>query len=171
MTERNLTAARSDSTRRALTLLEVVAATLIVGILSVATLNSLGAAMRAAESTGNRAVALGLASELMSEILAQDYREPVSAASFGPESGEDAETRIDFDDVDDYHELDEQPPRAADGTEMLHRDQLRRRVEVSYINPTTLQPIAVDQGAKRIRVTVEYEGRILAELIAVKTNH
>ena len=54
--------------------------TLIVGLMTVASLHTLGAATRSSMSTGDRAVALGLADDLMAEILAAPY-----------------------DDLDDYH--------------------------------------------------------------------
>jgi MSHA pilin protein MshD len=96
---------------RGLSLIEVVAATLIVGMMSVAALNSLGAATSSAESIGNRAVGLGLAEDLMSEILQLPYRDPNSTPEMGPEDDEDTETRQEFDDVDDYHDWSEQPPQ------------------------------------------------------------
>ena len=60
-----------------LSLIEVVASTMIVSMMAVATLNGLGAATKSAESIGNRAIAVGLADELMSEIVQQPYSDPV----------------------------------------------------------------------------------------------
>src|SRR2546423_1503074 len=88
---------------RALTLVEVVASTMIVGLMAVAALNALGAATKSANSIGNRAVAAGLADELMSEIMMQSYSDPDGSAVFGHESGEATSPRSAFDDVDDYN--------------------------------------------------------------------
>jgi hypothetical protein len=79
--------------------------------MTVAALNSLGVATRSAESIGNRAVALGLADDLMSEILQLPYSDPDSTPTMGAETGETTGTRYAFDDVDDYHGWSEQPPQ------------------------------------------------------------
>lgn len=155
-----------------LSLIEVVAATLIVGMMSVAALNSLGSAMRSAESTGNRAIAQALADQLMSEILLQHYKEPTQTAQFGPEASESDGTRSQFDDVDDYHLLSEQPPADRDGTEHANRDDWSRSVTVEFVSSLDIsEAAATDQGAKRIRVTVEHDGKLLADQSAVKTQH
>jgi MSHA pilin protein MshD len=162
--------------RRALSLIEVVASTMIVGLLAVAALNSLGAATRSSESIGNRAVAIGLADELMSEILQAEYSEPSGAAGLGPDSGEIGGPRSVFDDVDDYDGWDQSPPRYRDGTQMPDRDDWRHRVEVDYVLPDDSTQTAVsDQGAKRIHVFIEYRDKVLGdkvlvEQIAVRTN-
>src|SRR3954452_16140107 len=92
-----------STTRHGLTLIEVVASTMIVGLMAVAALNALGAATKSSNSIGNRAVAAGLADELMSEIMMQPYSDPDGAAIFGNESGESTSPRSAFDDVDDYN--------------------------------------------------------------------
>src|SRR6185295_8317304 len=65
-----------------LTLIEVVAATMIVSLMAVAALNALGAATKSANSIGNRAVAAGMADELLSEIMMQSYSDPNGSAIF-----------------------------------------------------------------------------------------
>jgi prepilin-type N-terminal cleavage/methylation domain-containing protein len=157
--------------RRGLSLIEVVASTMIVGLMSVAALNSLGAATRSSESIGNRAVALGLADELMSEILQAPYKDPTQAPVFGLESGEPAGPRSAFDDVDDYDGWDQSPPQYRDGTVMPDRADWRHRVQVNFVAPgNTIQIAGSDQGAKRIRVTIQYRDQVLAEQIAVRTD-
>lgn len=157
--------------RRALSLIEVVASTMIVGLMTVAALNSLGAATRSSESIGNRAIAMTLADELMAEILQQPYEEPTQSVSFGRESGEAATPRSEFDDVDDYNGWSQSPPQYRDGTPIPERALWRHQVEVTRVSPTNLsQTLATDQGAKLVRVTVEFDGRVLAESVAVRTN-
>jgi type II secretory pathway pseudopilin PulG len=159
--------------RSALTLIEVVAATMIVSLMAVAALNALGAATRSAESIGNRAVALGLADDLMSEILPLAYRDPDDSPTFGPEGAESAGPRTKFDDVDDYHGWNQLPPQYRDGTAIPNRTDWRRRVEVSYVqrdNPPLGTAGNVDQGVKRVRVIVEFRGDVLAEQIALRTD-
>ena len=113
---------------RGLSLIEVVASTLIVGVMAVAALNSLGAATRSSNSIGNRAVALGLADELMSEILQAAYREPDGAAGMGADTGETSGPCSVFDDVDDYQGWNKSPPQYRDGTTMPDRADWRHRV-------------------------------------------
>ena len=158
--------------RTALTLVEVVVSTLIVGVMTVAALNALGAATRSGMSARNRAIAQGMADQLMAETLAVAYSDPDGAADFGLESGE-AAPRINFDDVDDFNGWNCQPPQYSDGTVMADRDDFRQRVTVQRAVPTNVVQApsgSTDSGAKRIVVTIEYEGTELAEQIVVRTD-
>src|SRR5687767_9398119 len=73
---RHIMFSQSKQIRTALSLIEVIASTMIVGMMAVATLNALGAATKSSDSIGNRAIAAGLADELMSEIVQQPYSDP-----------------------------------------------------------------------------------------------
>src|SRR6476620_7231059 len=147
---------------RGLTLIEVVAATMIVGLMAVAALNALAAATKSSNSIGNRAVAAGLADELMSEIMMQSYSDPDGSPVFGHESGESTNVRSAFDDVDDGWNAS--PPQYRDGTTIPDRTDWRQRVTVTYVTPTNPTTIsATDQGAKRIHVTIEYQNVVLAD--------
>lgn len=160
--------------RAALTLFEVVASTMIVGMMAVAALNSLGAATRSAESIGNRAVALGLADELLAEIVQTAYSDPTQSPVLGVESGESsAGPRSAFDDVDDYNGWNQSPPKYRDGTTIPDRVNWRHRVQVMYVQPANLTLGTAgntDQGAKRIKVTIEFNNTVLAEQFAIRTN-
>jgi type II secretory pathway pseudopilin PulG len=156
---------------RGLSLIEVVASTMIVGMMSVAALNSLGAATKSSQSIGNRAVALGLADELMSEILQQNYDEPTQTVAFGRESGESVTVRSTYDDIDDYSGWNQSPPRYRDGSLMPNRTGWRHRVTVARVSPNDpSQVVVTDQGAKLIIVTVEYDGVAVEEQYAVRTD-
>jgi hypothetical protein len=144
---------------------------MIVGMMTVVALNSLGAATRSAESIGNRAVALALADELMAEIVQRPYLDPTQSAVFGRESGEAATPRSGFDDVDDYDNWNQSPPQYRDGTVIPDRTRWRHRVEVRWVTPSNPSlASATDQGAKRIRVLIEYDDEVLAEQIAIRTS-
>jgi type II secretory pathway pseudopilin PulG len=157
--------------RGGLSLIEVVASTMIVGLMAVAALNSLGAATRSSESIGNRAVALGLANELMAEIMQSAYSEPSGGSSLGPDGGESSGPRSAFDDVDDYHDWNKSPPQNRDGTTMPDRTEWRHRVVVTRVVPDDpTQTTSSEQGAKRICVTIEYRNQTIAEMVAVSTN-
>jgi hypothetical protein len=157
--------------RYGLSMVEVVASTMIVGLMAVAALNGLGAATRSAMSTGDRAVAHGLADELMAEILQAAYRDPQGGTVFGREAGEPVGPRAAFDDVDDYDGWNRSPPQYQDGTVMPARADWRHRVQISYVDPENPSlAIGSDQGVKRIHVAIEYRGQVLAEQTAVRAD-
>ena len=154
-----------------LTLIEVIASTMIVGLMAVATLNGLAAATKSANSIGNRAVAAGLADELMSEIMMQSYSDPDGAAVFGRESGESASPRSAFDDIDDYNGWNVSPPQYRDGTTIPDRTNWRQRVTVTRVVPATPSvSSATEQGAKQIRVRIELQNVVLADQITVRSD-
>jgi type II secretory pathway pseudopilin PulG len=154
-----------------LTLTEVVVSTMIVGMMTVAALNGLGSATRSSELSGNRGIALGLADSLQAEILATAYSDPNGAPTFGLEPGE-AAPRVNFDDVDDFNGWNQMPPKAADGTTIPDRANFRQRVTVDRVVPATPTQTTpgTDLGVKRIRVTIECDGVVLAEHTAIVTN-
>jgi len=157
--------------RRGLTLIEVVASTMIVSMMAVAALNALAAATKSSNSIGNRAVAAGLADELMSEILMQSYSDPDGSPVFGHEFGESTTVRSAFDDVDDYDGWNASPPQYRDGTVIPDRSDWRQRVSVVYVAPANpTQTVNSDQGAKLIHVTIEYLGQVLADQYAVRSD-
>jgi type II secretory pathway pseudopilin PulG len=157
--------------RCGLSLIEVVASTMIVGMMAVAALNSLGAATKSSQSIGNRAIALGLADELMAEILQAAYADPNQTPVFGRETGETAGLRTSFDDVDDYDGYNQSPPKYRDGTTMPDRANWRHRVRVRRVLPADpTQNSGTDQGAKRIDVEIEYNNEVAASQSAVRTN-
>jgi hypothetical protein len=158
--------------RPALTLVEVVVSTLIVGLMTVAALDGLGAATRSSEWSGNQAIAQGLADDLMAEVLVAAYSDPNGSAVFGLETGE-AAPRVNFDDVDDFNGWNEKPPKAADGSTMSDRADWRHRVTVQRVvptNPTQATSGSTDQGAKRVCVTIEYEDVVLVQQYAICTD-
>jgi type II secretory pathway pseudopilin PulG len=158
--------------RPALTLIEVVVSTLIVGLMTVAALDGLGSTTRSSELAGNRGIALGLADDLLAEILVTAYSDPSGSAVFGLESGE-AAPRVNFDDVDDFNGWNQKPPKAADGSTIADRAGYRQRVTILRVvptNPTQATPSNAEQGAKRICVTIEYDDVVLAEQYAVRTD-
>lgn len=155
----------------ALSLVEVAASTFIISLIVVAALNSIGAANWSSHSIGNRAVAVGLADELMSEIVQAAYQDPNQTPKFGREPGESNGLRSDYDDVDDYANWSKKPPVYRDGTDVPDLADWRQRVDVDYVRPDDLtQVIKDDLGVKRIHVRIEYRDETLAEQYAFRTN-
>ena len=144
---------------------------MIVGMMAVATLNALGAATKSSDTIGNRAIASGLADELMSEISQQPYSDPDGSTGFGREGGESASPRSAFDDVDDYDTWTASPPQYRDGTTIPDRTNWRQSVVITRVVPTNpSQTSGTEQGAKRIRVTIEFKSQVLADQTAFRTN-
>ena len=162
-----------SSGRRALTLVEVVASTMIVGMMAVLALGSLGAAVRSGQSAGDQAIAQSLASDMLAEIVETAYSDPDEDPDFGPEAAEDSGTRSDFDDVDDYDGWSSQPPQYRDGTDIPNREDWRRLVTVEFVQPNSPNLPTVgsaDMGAKRITVTVQYQDEDVVEQSVVRTD-
>jgi len=157
--------------RNAFTMIEVVMATLLVGLLLVAAMNTLGAATRGQLTNGERGRASLLAGDLMAEILTQAYRDPEGGVGIGPDTGEGTTTRADFDDVDDYDGWTRSPPEDANGAALVSGSGLTRSVTVDCVSATNLtQVVSFNAGAKRIIVTVQGGGATLATLTAVVTD-
>ena len=157
--------------RRASTLVELLVATMITGVLLLAAMQTVGGSVRAGMSSADRSLGLWLAQELMSEILVADYAEPDDVPTLGPEPSEIDGTRAAFDDVDDYHNWDASPPQNRDGSEIPDRNGWQRTVVVEYVNAHDLTTVvAADQGVKRVRVTVIRNGTTLAQLTSVRTD-
>ncbi len=158
--------------RGGLSLLEVTFATMIVGGLMVAALQTVGAATRSARTNANQAIGQLLAQDLLAEILDSRYIEPVELPIvFGPESTETSGTRTGFDDVDDYDGWVASPPQSKDGTPLSERTSWRREVVVRYVKRNDLStPTAADDGLKEITVSVSFDNRLMAQRIAIRAN-
>jgi Tfp pilus assembly protein PilV len=125
-----------------LTLVEVVFSTLIVAVMTVVALNALGAATRSSVTAANRAIALGLADDLMAEVLANSYSGLAAYANWSEDLTGDREGWT--------------------------RNVAVQRVVPGSLTQETAG--ATDLGAKRVRVFIEFEGIVLAEQIAVCTD-
>jgi prepilin-type N-terminal cleavage/methylation domain-containing protein len=138
---------------RGFTLVESLICVVIVGVMLVAALRAVGASNSSQLRTANRAVGSMLAQALMDEIMLQAYENSTSP-TFGPESGESA--RANFNDVDDYNNWNESPPKNLDATTMSNMTGWSRSVAVAWVsssNPN--QPSSTETGVKRMVVTVK----------------
>ena len=159
------------SRRRGLSLLEVSVSALLVGVLLVGALRCAGSAISGQLANSQQSRAQHLAQDLLAEVMMKAYEEPNATGVFGPETGEvNGMSRLLFDDVDDYHNWNQSPPVAADGTSMPGNSRWRRLVTVSYLEANDLTRVATaDQGVKRITVSVSYGSRNLATVDAIVT--
>ena len=153
-----LTAARSLlRSRGGLTLVEVSISTLIVGMLMVASLQSVANVGRTWTATNQLVDGQGLAQELIREILAQGYTDPTdpNATTWGPEGSES--NRATFNDLDDYSGWTESPVKNAAGTALTGYTGWTRSVVVQLLNKndySVLSAGSVDQGLRAVTVTV-----------------
>ena len=143
---------RPTGRARGFSLVEAMVSAGIVGVMLVASVNLLSSAARTRVADGNRRTGGLLAQQLMSEILAQPYKDeqPLNLL-FGPELGEGL--RTDYDDVDDYKDFQEKPPRDHNGLPIAGYELWKRKVKVTWVLPDTLSQSLLDTGLVRIEVT------------------
>lgn len=143
------------ASRAGLGLAEVIVATLVVGLMLVAALETVGAVFRTQQLNAERLTGPNLALELMTEILARSYEDPeVDNTDIGNTEDASATTRADFDDVDDYHGWEEVSVMNNDGSPNVAFADWQRHVMVQWVKPSTGEPADQDLGLKRITVTV-----------------
>jgi MSHA pilin protein MshD len=161
------------SLMKAFTLVEAVIAIVIISVMLVAALNTVGAARLSQQKTSQVSRGQMLAEALMSEILAQRYKEDISSTTLGPDSGESTGIRVDFDDVDDYDQWSAQPPEEKDGTQIPNLEQWTRAVTVDWVEAEDFDEIeSSDSGVKLITVTVvNPNGITVAQLTAIRSDH
>lgn len=141
---------------RAVSLLEIVVATMITGAMLVASLNSVGAVFQTHQVNSSRLTGPGLAHELMAEIMSMPYEDPSgTSTTIGTDSGEALSTRSTLDDVDDYHGLNVTGIRSKAGTLRTGYTGWQQQASIVWIEVLTGLPWALgDTGLKRITVTV-----------------
>jgi hypothetical protein len=146
----------SDFGRRAVSLLEIVVATMITGLMLVASLNTVGAVFQTYQANSSRLTGPGLAQELMAEIMSLPYKDPTAnSTTIGTDSGESLATRSTLDDIDDYHGLSSTGMRSKAGTLRSGYTTWNQQVSVVWIEVLTGLPwVLGDTGLKRITVTV-----------------
>ncbi|TWT98078.1 hypothetical protein Pla108_22350 [Botrimarina colliarenosi] len=147
-----------NAQRSGATLIEVAISTVLVGVLMVAALNTVGSAARTHLAASTSAEAWALAELLAAEVLAMPYEDPNGAAVFGTEPGETGVTRATLDDVDDYHNWTESPPKARDGTPLAGYTGWTTKVIVTLAETSAsdgvIDDVGADEGLKRVRFQV-----------------
>lgn len=165
------TNARRPTSRRAMSLVESVVSMVIVGVVVIAAVSTVGASrfMQAKNTDQNKGYLA--AQELLNEIMRQSYADPqAGASSFGLESGESTAHRKDFDDVDDYDNLNEAPPRTRDGADIASLKHWRQTVDVAWVAAADMKtPVGSNEGYKRIVVTLSHNGVPAAELVGIRS--
>ena len=148
--------ALNNQKRFALTMVEVLFASAIVGGMVVASLDAAGMVFRARRLNARGTTGPALAQELLEEVLAMPYEDPQTPGdAIGPDSGETGSTRAAFDDVDDYHNWNSASADVKSGAAIAGFTGWRRQVSVVYVQlADPAQNSASDAGLKRVTVTV-----------------
>ncbi len=108
--------------QRGMTLVELLLAIVIVGIAAAALYSAMAAITARSADPMLRQQSLLLAEAHLEEILAQAYADPGAASACG---------RACFDDVLDYHGLDDQPPHDAQDNVLTQLAGYRVQVSVT----------------------------------------
>ena len=140
--------------RRGFTLLESMLASVVLAISVFAVTLPFTASVRNDEAQQRRTVAAALAQEMMEEILAKPFSDPQGESACGPEAGESS--RALFDNIDDYHSLNEQADTIAGFSGLAMTEAaaagLSRHVTVEYVYVSGQE---TDQTPTFVRLTVE----------------
>ncbi|MBI5555869.1 MAG: prepilin-type N-terminal cleavage/methylation domain-containing protein [Elusimicrobia bacterium] len=161
-------------------LAEILVAVVVIAIALVPLIVVLGQGVKRGKDPQKITVATMLAQDLMEEIMPKLFDEnpsnPDSPAGLGPETGE---TRSgtppngNYDDVDDFRNYTESPPKEVAGTNMTEYTGFARTVAVDYIQEANFDAVSTSiTRFKRIRVTVTWEsGSQSVELEGIKGNY
>lgn len=172
---------RGDHQRKAgFTLAEILVAVVVIMVALVPLITVLGQGVKRGKDPQRITVANMLAQDLMEEIMCKQFDEnpsnPDSPAGLGPETGETRSglppTR-NYDDIDDYRNYTESPPKEVDGTNMAEYTGYTRTVVVDYVQEANFDAVSTSiTRFKRIRVTVTWEsGSQSVELEGIKGNY
>lgn len=169
-------------TRRALTMVEVVFSTLIIGVMLTAALSTVAMSRQAEHLAAVRRSGRLLADELLVKALALAYADPQTpAAAPGPDAGDGAGPDG-FDDVDDFDgyssETDSRvdvgggPLQVAQAEGSESTKLWRTSVTVVWVDPDDPGGgrKSSETGCKRVDVTVTYAGVPAAQAVALRTN-
>lgn len=152
-----------------MTLLECVAASLILAVIAVAAVRA-AAGAAAAQATSSRSVTAALLAEsLLAEIERTPYIDPSNPATLGRDAGESATDKTTFDDVDDYDGWTESPPQDSNGVAIPNMTGWTRKVSVIW---SDLGPVVEgrngDTGLKLITVNVSFNSKLACSLQSLR---
>ncbi len=157
---------------RGFSVIEVAMSSLLVGAVLVASMRVTGQALMVQRDRAHMSTAAFLAEGLLSEILLLPYMEPgLNNSAIRREAGEPANDRSTFDDVDDYHDYTESPPKSMENEPLPGFVGWERSVVVQWVNPNDLNRTqGGESGVKRVTVQVHRNGQLLATAIGIRSN-
>ncbi len=144
---------------------------MIVSVVMIGALKCVGSVIRGRMRTSDASFADQLANQLLAEIVEQQYLEPIDPPVFGLEASESSGVRTDWDDVDDYHLWSSNPPEDRKGVPLTNSSGWARSVVVEWVDPANPSvAVGSDQGVKRITVTVQRNGEVVAQQIGLRSD-
>ena len=166
---------------RGFTLVEAMATMLIFSIAALALTNVLGFSLRHQSDGMVTAKVINLAQSYFEEIAARRFDENTPLGGVPPCSpattpcstiGIDGESRATFDDIDDYHGLDESPPLDSFGDPRPDYQGYRVQIAVSYPTPAQVTDLALDQptDAKIVRLDITTPAGKTQQFATIKGN-
>ncbi|MCB1644175.1 MAG: hypothetical protein KDI36_01915 [Pseudomonadales bacterium] len=164
------------------TLVEVIIAIVLTAIVLVSLASAVSLSTSKSADLLWQVKAVELGESYLEEILGKRFDEnsPVggipachSSATACGAVGPDGESRAAYDDVDDYHGLDESPPQDSDGVARSLYTGYRVQVQVSYVSAATVTALGLSatDDAKLIEVTVTPPGGSAMTFAAYKGNY
>lgn len=158
------------------TLIELVISIVIVSIAMVALLNAFGVSVASNADPLLRSKSLSLAQIYLDEALSKyyDHNTPVGGvpavvspdcSGLGPESGE---SRVDYNDVDDFNGTNDKPPRKQNGV-LTDYDGYRVQVSVACVGADV--GAASNNQVKKILVTVTSPDETQIKIASYKGNY
>lgn len=162
---------RTPADTRGFTLIEITVMVIVLAVALTGVTIAINRAVLQSPEALIQARAMQLAQAYLDEILMKRFDEHSAQGGIPrcssvdnlqqacttviPSSDPGENNRLDFDDVDDYHSLDEQPPQSISGTTLTNLSNyadFRVRVSVSFAG--TELGFADNTRAKRITVNV-----------------
>lgn len=154
--------------RRGISLIEVTISMVIVSLMSMGVIRMVGIAAVTRAQASDRVRGLNLAMDMLQEIKSQHWADPSNSTdALGPDPGEfDGKTRLNYNDVDDYHGWEQQPPLDRSGNPLPGYEGWSRSVTVQYavLSGGHIVPSGSRESGKLITVTVRRHGRLVAEV-------
>ncbi len=153
--------------RRGITMAETIVSTLLVGMVLVGTIQLVAPIVRSGSVMSDKLIATNLARELSEEIATKYFTSTLTddLEVLGPGPGE---TRDTYDDIDDYHGINNSPPQLSDGRVMTHLGGWARVVKVSHVSLNDPNAESVTYtGLKRVTVSVTKDGVTLATDVTI----
>lgn len=173
---------RPVSKQEGFTLVESIVTILVTSIAILALSSAIGLGFRHSSDGLKNAKSVELAQAYLEEIQTRRYDEMTPLGGVPPCSsattpcsaiGSDGESRSQFDDVDDYHGIDESPPLDATATPMPEFDGYRVQVAVAYASAAQVTELGLDGAtdAKIVTVSVVTPGGETLRFPAVIGNY
>ena len=171
LSKRSRLPSRPAKSRSGLSQAEVSISTIIVGVLMVTSLSTIAASRRSQVAESNEVRGLAIAEALVSEISQLPMRDPSCDCGLGLETGESGTSRINFDDIDDYRNLTDTPPKSRAGTALDGYTGFTRTVTVDMVASANWNTIsATYAGIYRITVIVRFGSTEVCRLVAYRTS-